>query len=85
MYYTKQRWNPFDDDPKLNALLHTQRNTWDQEARKKSLQEIARYLAAQALEMPLYSLNTIYGVNKRAKGLALPGDGRFRFIDATVE
>ena len=85
MYYTKQRWNPFDDDAKLNALLHTQRNTWDQNARKKTLQEIARYVADQALEMPLYSLNTIYGLNKRAKNLALPADGRFRFVEATVD
>ncbi|MDB5850042.1 MAG: peptide transporter substrate-binding protein [Rhodoferax sp.] len=85
MYYTKQRWNPFDDDSKLNALLHTQRNTWDQAARKTTLQEIARYVADQSLEMPLYSLNTVYGLNKRAKNLALPADGRFRFVDATVE
>lgn len=85
MYYTKQRWNPFDDDAKLNALLHMQRNTWDQGSRKKTLQEISRYVAAEALEMPLYSLNTIYGLNKRAKNLDLPADGRFRFVNATVE
>ncbi len=85
MYYTKQRWNPFDDDAKLNALLHIQRNTWDQVARKSTLQEISRYVADQALEMPLYSLNTIYGLNKRAKNLALPADGRFRVVDATVD
>ncbi|HWI83452.1 ABC transporter substrate-binding protein [Ramlibacter sp.] len=85
MYYTKQRWNPFDDDAKLNALLHQQRNTWDQNARKTTLHEIARYVADQALEMPLYSLNTIYGLNKRAKNLELPADGRFRFVNATVE
>ena len=85
MYYTKQRWNPFDDDAKLNALLHTQRNTWDQAARKTTLQQIARYVADEALEMPLYSLNTIYGLNKRAKNLTLPADGRFRFVEASVD
>ena len=85
MYYTKQRWNPFEDDAKLNALLHVQRNTWDQAARKTTLHEIGRYVADQALEMPLYSLNTIYGLNNRAKNLALPADGRFRFVDATVD
>lgn len=85
MYYTKQRWNPFDDDAKLNALLHQQRNTWDQAARKQTLHEIARYVADQALEMPLYSLNTVYGLNKRARNLELPADGRFRFVHATVE
>jgi peptide/nickel transport system substrate-binding protein len=85
MYYTKQRWNPYDDDAKLNALLHQQRNTWDQAARKTTLNEIAHYVADQALEMPLYSLNTVYGINKRAKNLALPADGRFRFVDAAVD
>ena len=33
------------------------------------LQEIAGYVADQALELPLYSLNTIVGVNKRVKDL----------------
>ena len=85
MYYTKQRWNPFDDNAKLNALLHIQRNSWDQNLRKSTLQEISRLVADLALEMPLYSLNTLYGVNKRAKNLALPADGRFRFVDASVD
>jgi peptide/nickel transport system substrate-binding protein len=85
MYYTKQRWNPYDNDPKLNALLHIQRNTWDQTLRKSTLQEISRYVADQALEMPLYSLNTVYGVSKRVKNLVLPSDERFRFVDASIE
>lgn len=85
MYHTKQRWNPYDDDAKLNAMLVEQRNTWDQAARQKTLQEIARYVADQALEMPLYSLNTVFGVNKRASNLELPADGRFRFVAAKVD
>jgi len=27
----------------------------------------------------------VYGLNKRAKNLALPSDGRFRFVDASVD
>ena len=40
---------------------------------------------ARRLELPLYSLNTIVGVNKRVKGLEVPGDIRFRFLETAVE
>ena len=44
-----------------------------------------RDVADQALEMPLYSLNTVFGVNKRASNLELPAAGRFRFVAAKVD
>ncbi len=37
------------------------------------------------LEMPLYALDTVVGVNKRVKNLSVPGDIRFRFVDASVD
>ena len=85
MYHTGQRWNPYDSDPKLDQLLDAQRNTYDQAERQRVLREVARYVADQALEMPLYSLNTVYGINKRVKNLILPADGRFRFINETID
>lgn len=85
MYHSGQKWNPYDNDPKLNAMLEAQRTVYDVKKREAMLQEIAGYVADQALEMPLYSLNTIVGVNKRVKGLEVPGDIRFRFLETAVE
>lgn len=85
MYHSGQKWNPYDNDPKLNAMLQAQRAVYDVKQREAMLREIASYVADQALELPLYSLNTIVGVNKRVKHLDVPGDIRFRFLDTTVE
>ena len=48
------------------------------------MHEIGRYVADQALEIPLYNQNTIYGVNKRLQNFDPPADRRFRFTDVTV-
>ena len=53
--------------------------------REKVLQEVARYVADQALEIPLYNQNTVMGVSKRLKNFVPPADRRFRFNDVTVE
>jgi peptide/nickel transport system substrate-binding protein len=85
MYHSGEKWNPYDNDPKLNALLEKQRSIYDVKERERILQEIARYVADQALEIPLYNQNTIYGVSKRLKNFEPPADRRFRFTETTVE
>ena len=85
MYHSGEKWNPYDNDPKLNVLLEKQRSIYDVKEREKLLQEIARYVADQALEIPLYNQNTIYGVSKRLKNFEPPADRRFRFTETTVE
>jgi peptide/nickel transport system substrate-binding protein len=85
MYHSGEKWNPYDKDPKLNAMLEAQRKTYDQNERQKILREVARYVADQALEMPLYALDTVVGVNKRVKDPDVPGDIRFRFLNTSVE
>ncbi len=85
LYHSGQKWNPVLKDDKLDALLESQRQTYDVEVRRKTLREVAAYVADQALDMPMYSLDTIVGVNKRVKDLAVPGDIRFRFLNASVE
>lgn len=85
MYHSGEKWNPYDNDPKLNEMLEKQRTIYDVKEREKLLQEIARYVADRALEIPLYNQNTIYGVNKRVKSFDAPSDRRFRFTETTVE
>lgn len=85
MYHTGERWNPYDSDPKLDALLEKQRSIIDQAERLKLLREVGAYVADRALEMPLYNLNTFVGINRRVKGFELPGDDRYRFTNVSVE
>ncbi len=85
MYHTGERWNPYDSDEELDALLESQRPMIDAEKREKVLQEIARYAADRALEMPLYNLNALYGVNKRVKNFVAPPDSRMRLDEVEVE
>lgn len=85
MYYAGEKWNPYDNDSKMNALLLSQRATLDGAKREKILREIASYAADRALEMPLYNLKVIYGINKRVKDFVPPPDSRLRLTEVSVE
>lgn len=85
MYHTGEKWNPYDSDPKLDRLLEEQRAITDQAKRLTILREVGAYVAARALELPLYNQNTFVGINKRVKGFVLPGDSRYRFTDVSVD
>lgn len=85
MYHTGEKWNPYDSDPKLDALLEKQRSITDRAEREKLLREVGAYVAGRALELPLYNQNTFVGINKRVKGFVLPGDNRYRFTDVSVD
>src|SRR5262249_44418020 len=85
MYHSGEHWNPYDKDPELDKMLEGQRTIADRGERQKALQKIANYVADHAPDLPLYNLNTVYGVNKRAKGLVAPPDNRWRFMTATMD
>ena len=85
MYHTGERWNPYDSDPKLDKMLEAQRSITDKDQREKMLQEIAHYTADRALEMPLYNINALYGVNKRVKNFDAAPDSRLKLNHVTVE
>jgi len=85
LYRSGQHWNPYDKDPELDKMLDEERSTFDKTQRQGILQHIADYVAAKAIELPLYNLNTIYALNARVHGLAPTPDVRFRFTDVTVQ
>lgn len=85
MYHTGEKWNPYDDDPEMNALLEQQRPLTDRAERERILREIARRAADRALEMPLYNLNAIFAVSDRVKNFEPAPDSRLRLTDVTVE
>ena len=85
LYHSGQHWNPYDKDATLDGMLEAQRLVADRGEREKKLQAIAHYVADHALEIPMYNLNTIYGLNKRVKGFVPPPDNRVRLSGVTVE
>ncbi|UTV99529.1 ABC transporter substrate-binding protein [Marinomonas rhizomae] len=85
MYHSGEKWNPYDSDPALDKQLESQRSITDRAKREEILQSIANYTANRALEMPLYSLNAIFGVSKRVKNFTPVPDSRLRLTDVTVE
>lgn len=85
MYHSGEKWNPYDSDPKLDEMLEAQRSILDRAEREKLLQEIAHYAAERSLEMPLYNLKAIFGVNKRVKNFEPVPDSRLRLTEVEVE
>ena len=85
LYHSGEHWNPYDKDPTLDKMLEAQRLSPDRAEREKLLQGVAHYVADHALEIPMYNLNTIYGVNRRVKNLVPPADNRFRLTNVTVD
>ncbi|MDP5255373.1 MULTISPECIES: ABC transporter substrate-binding protein [unclassified Vibrio] len=85
MYHSGEKWNPYDSDAKLDRLLEQQRSMTDKTEREALLKTIARYTVDQALELPLYSLNAIYGVSNKVKNFTPAVDNRLLFNQVTVE
>lgn len=85
LYHSGEKWNPYEKDEKLDKMLEAQRSVLDRGEREKMLQEIAKYAADKAYEMPLYSSKAIYGVNKRVKNFVPAPDNRLRLSDVTVD
>tara|TARA_R110002012_G_scaffold5133_7_gene23450 strand:- start:4269 stop:5789 length:1521 start_codon:yes stop_codon:yes gene_type:complete len=84
MYHTDERWNPYDSDTKLDEMLEAQRSITDEEEREDLLQSVARYTKERALEMPLYSLNALYGVGSRVENFEPAPDSRIRLTNVDV-
>jgi len=85
MYHTGEKWNPYDSDPKLDAMLESQRSITDRAKREQILQSVARYTTDNAIEMLLYNLNEIFAINTRVKNFVAPPDSRLRLTNVSVE
>jgi peptide/nickel transport system substrate-binding protein len=84
-YHTGENWNPYDSDPILDKMLEAQRYTKDRTERLKILWNIAHYVADHAIEMPLYNVDTVYGVAKRVHGFEPPADRRLSLLHVSVQ
>ncbi|GAM74219.1 dipeptide-binding ABC transporter [Vibrio ishigakensis] len=84
MYHTGERWNPYDSYAELDQWLEEQRNYFEPEKRLPILQKVAKFVQDEYIEIPLYSMKTLYGVNNRVENFQGPSDNRFRFNQVTV-
>tara|TARA_R110002051_G_scaffold5063_2_gene27241 strand:- start:14111 stop:15634 length:1524 start_codon:yes stop_codon:yes gene_type:complete len=85
MYHSGEKWNPYEKDETLDALLESQRPLTDRAERERILKEVGAYIADRALELPLYNSNAIYGVSKRVQNFTAAPDNRLKLTDVTVE
>ena len=85
LYHTGQKWNPYDKNPAMDKLLESQRPLTDRVKREQILREIAALAASEAIDMPLYNLNAIYGISKRVKNFVPAPDSRLRLNTVEVE
>jgi len=85
MYHSGEKWNPYDSDPELDALLESQRPMTDRAEREAVLQQIAGYAFERNLEMPIYNLNAIYAINTRVKGFEPAPDSRMKLNEVSVD
>ncbi len=85
LFHADEFWNPYTKDVKLDALLEEQRQTYDPKVREEILREVAAYAHEQALDVPLYNLDTLYGVNEKVQGFIPAADDRMRYAPVSVE
>ncbi|MDA9557338.1 ABC transporter substrate-binding protein [Vibrio sp.] len=85
MYHTGERWNAYDSYIELDKMLNEQRNHFEPEKRLPILHEIANFVKDEYIEIPMYSLKTLYGVGKHVQNFEGPADNRFRFNKVKVQ
>lgn len=85
LYHTEQKWSPYLSDAKMDALLAEERKTYDAKKREKILQAIAKLSRDNAYVLPLYSVDTIFGINKKVKNFTPMPDNRLFLFNTFVE
>ena len=85
LYHSGERWNPYINIAQLDSLLEEQRKTYDTKVREDTLRAVASYAHENALDVPLFNFETLYGVNNRVSGFVPAPDIRVRYQDVTVE
>jgi len=85
LYHSGEYFNPYIAIPELDEMLQSQRLTYDTAVRENTLQAVAAYAHDNALDVPLYNSDTLYGVSKRTKGFVPAPDNRARYNTVTVD
>ena len=85
LYHSKQFWNPDFVDKKLDALLESQHNLADQKRRLIILRSVAQYTHDQAIDIPLYNQQDLWGVSRRVQGFTAPSDSLLHLQTVSVK
>ncbi len=85
LYHSGQFWNPDIKDKKLDALLDQQHNLADQKKRLSILNDIAKYTHDQAIDIPLYNQQDLWGVSTRVQGFEAPSDSLLHLQNVSVK
>ncbi len=76
LYSTGQFWNPCFSNEEVDALLASQRATYDQAEREVALQRVAQLSHELLIDVPLYQHQNLWGVAERVQGFTAPADDR---------
>ncbi|WP_420593874.1 ABC transporter substrate-binding protein [Deinococcus sp.] len=85
LYHSEQFWNADLKDKKLDTLLDSQHNLADQNKRLTILRQIAQYAQDQAVDVPLYNQQDLWGVNKRVQNFQAPSDSLLHLQNVSVK
>ncbi|ACO48012.1 ABC transporter substrate-binding protein [Deinococcus deserti] len=85
LYHSKQFWNPDYSNKTLDAMLDKQHTMSDQKQRLVILRDIARFTHEQAIDIPLYNQQDLWGVSKRVQGFQAPSDSLLHLRTVSVK
>jgi peptide/nickel transport system substrate-binding protein len=84
LYSTGQFWNPCFSNEEVDALLESQRQTYDQAERQVALQRVAQLEHELLIDLPLYQHQNLWGVADRVQGFTAPADDRHDLTAVSV-
>ena len=85
LYHSGEFWNADLKDKKLDALLESQHNLADQNKRLTILRQIAQYAHDQAVDVPLYNQQDLWGVSRRVQNFQAPSDSLLHLQNVSVK
>ncbi|WP_019588524.1 ABC transporter substrate-binding protein [Deinococcus apachensis] len=85
LYHSGQFWNPDLKNKELDALLDKQHQMSNQQQRLVILRNIAKLTHDQAIDIPLYNQQDLWGVNKRVQGFQAPSDSLLHLNTVSVK
>ncbi len=85
LYHSGQFWNPDYKDKALDALLDKQHNLGNQQQRLVILRSAAKLVRDQAVDIPLFNQQDLWGVSRRVQGFQAPSDSLLHLQNVSVK
>lgn len=85
LYHSGQFWNPDYKSPAMDKLLDEQHNLSDQKKRLTILRKVAKMTHDEAIEIPLYNQQDLWGVSQRVQNFKAPSDNLLNLKNVSVK